>query len=146
MVMRFDPFRELDRLTQPVRNEVAGFRAMPMDAYRRGEAFHVHFDLPGVDPDSIELTVDKNVLSVKAERRWQREEGDEIVVHERPEGTFNRQLFLGETLDTEGIQADYDQGVLTVTIPVAEKAKPRQVKIGGGSGGAKQIDAEARDA
>jgi HSP20 family protein len=144
MVMRFDPFRELDRLTQPFRGDVAGFRAMPMDAYRRGDAFQVHFDLPGVDADSIELTVDKNVLSVKAERRWQREEGDEVVVHERPEGSFSRQLFLGDTLDAEGIQADYEQGVLTVTIPVAEKAKPRQVKIGTSTGGARQIDAESR--
>ena len=146
MVMRFDPFRELDRLTQPFRGEVAGFRAMPMDAYRRGDAFEVHFDLPGVDPDSIELTVDKNVLNVKAERRWAREEGDEIVVHERPEGSFSRQLFLGETLDTDGIQADYEQGVLSVTIPVAEKAKPRQVKIGTSAGGARQIDAASREA
>ena len=145
MVMRFDPFRELDRLTQPFRGEVSGFRAMPMDAYRRGDAFHVHFDLPGVDPDSIGVTVEKNVLNVKAERHWQREDGEEVVVHERPEGSFSRQLFLGETLDTDGIQAEYDQGVLSLTIPVAEKAKPRQVKIGVGSGGARAIDAEARD-
>jgi HSP20 family protein len=144
MVMRFDPFRELDRLTQPVRNEVSGFRAMPMDAYRRGEAFHVHFDLPGVDPDSIDVTVDKNVLNVKAERHWPREEGDEIVVHERPEGAFSRQLFLGDTLDPDGIQAEYDHGVLSLTIPVAERAKPRQVKIGAGASGSRQIDAESR--
>jgi HSP20 family protein len=144
MVMRFDPFRELDRLTQPVRNEVSGFRAMPMDAYRRDEAFHVHFDLPGVDPDSIDVTVDKNVLNVKAERRWHREEGDEVVVHERPQGAFSRQLFLGDTLDPDGIQAEYDHGVLSLTIPVAERAKPRQVKIGAGASGSRQIDAESR--
>jgi len=144
MVMRFDPFRELDRLTQfPFRSEVAGFRAMPMDAYRRGDAFYVHFDLPGADPDSIDVTVEKNVLNVKAERHWEREEGDEIVVHERPEGSFSRQLFLGETLDADGIQAEYDQGVLSLTIPVAEQAKPRQVKIGVGSSGTRQIDAES---
>ena len=144
MVMRFDPFRELDRLTQfPFRGEVSGFRAMPMDAYRRGETFYVHFDLPGADPDSIEVTVEKNVLNVKAERHWQREEGDEVVVHERPEGSFSRQLFLGETLDADGIQAEYEGGVLSLTIPVAEKAKPRQVKIGVGSGGTRQIDAES---
>ena len=143
MVMRFDPFRELDRLTQPLRNEVAGFRAMPMDAYRRGEVFRVHFDLPGVDPDSIDVTVDKNVLNVKAERQWQREENDEVVVHERPQGAFSRQLFLGDTLDPDGIQAEYDQGVLSLTIPVAEKAKPRQVKIGAGPSGARPIDAES---
>ena len=144
MVMRFDPFREFDRLTQPLRNDVDGFRAMPMDAYRRGDAFHVHFDMPGVDADSIDVTVEKNVLNVKAERHWAREDGDEIVVHERPEGAFSRQLFLGETLDPDGIQAEYDDGVLSLTIPVAEKAKPRQVKIGVGSGGARPIDAESR--
>jgi HSP20 family protein len=145
MVMRFDPFRELDRLAQfPLRNEVAGFRAMPMDAYRRGDTFEVHFDLPGVDPDSIELTVEKNVLTVKASRHWARQEGDEIVVHERGEGELSRQLFLGETLDTDNIQADYDQGVLSVSIPVAEKAKPRKVKIGAGTSGApKHIEAES---
>ena len=147
MVMRFDPFRELDRLTQHVGNNFGGNgpRVMPMDAYRRGEQFLVHFDLPGVDPDSIELTVEKNVLSVKAERRWQRQDGDEVVVNERPEGRFSRQLFLGETLDTDNISADYDQGVLTVSIPVAERAKPRKVTIGAG-GGPQAIDAESKSA
>jgi HSP20 family protein len=128
MLMRFDPFREVDRLfdqlTTPGRPA-----AMPMDAYRRGDTFVVHFDLPGVEPGSVELTVEKNVLNVKAERQWSRAEGDEIIVAERPQGTFTRQLFLGEGLDYDRIEAGYDNGVLTLRIPVAEAAKPRRVEI-----------------
>jgi HSP20 family protein len=131
--MRFDPFRELDRFEQSL---ASARRApvMPMDAYRRGDQFIVHFDLPGIDPGSIELTVEKNVLTVKAERGWPTQEGDDWVVGERFQGTYTRQLFLGETLDHEHIGAHYDQGVLTLTIPVAEKAKPRKVEITTGDG------------
>ena len=143
MLMRFDPFRELDRqfdrLSQ--RNWAAG--VMPIDAYRRGDHFYVHFDLPGVDADSVDLEVEKNVLTVKAERSWEPAEGDEVVVAERPRGTFTRQLFLGETLDTEHIEANYDKGVLTVSIPVAEAAKPRKVAIGASQNGAEAIDASS---
>ena len=142
MLMRFDPFRELDRLTNQRGWGTAG-GAMPIDAYRHGDHFVVHFDLPGVDPGGVELTVEKNVLTVKAERNWQPAEGDEVVVAERPRGSFSRQLFLGETLDTERIEANYDQGVLTVRIPVAEAAKPRKVAIGGGTGQAEAIDAKS---
>jgi HSP20 family protein len=144
MLMRFDPFRDLDRLTQQLWNTGTGTapKAMPMDAYRRGDRFVVHFDLPGVDPDQIELTVEKNVLTVGAERRWERQEDDEPVAAERPQGHFTRQLFLGETLDADHIEASYTDGVLSLTIPVAEAAKPRKVAISA-SGGAKAIDAEA---
>ena len=141
MLMRFDPFRELDRLTQRGWNGAAS--VMPLDAYRRGDHFYVHFDLPGVDPQSVDLEVEKNVLTVKAERSWEPREGDEVVVAERPRGTFSRQLFLGETLDSDHIEANYDQGVLTVRIPVAEAAKPRRVAIGGGSGQPEAIDAKS---
>lgn len=128
--MRFDPFAELDRLA---REPFAARRpVMPMDAYRRGDRFVVRFDLPGADPDSIDLTVEKNVLTVRAERGWTPEEGDEVLAAERPQGSFARQLFLGETLDSERIEAGYHQGVLTVTIPVAERAKARKVAISGG--------------
>ena len=132
MLMRFDPFRELDRLNQDVWSNTrrASNPPMPLDAYRQGDRFVVHFDLPGVDPSSIELTVEKNVLTVRAERSWQLRDDVELVVAERPQGSYTRQLFLGETLDTERIEANYDQGVLTVTIPVAEAAKPRRVQIG----------------
>jgi HSP20 family protein len=103
-----------------------------MDAYRRGEKFVVHLDLPGVDPDAIELTVDQNTLTVTAERTWQSVEGDELVISERAQGTFSRQLLLGDSLDSEGIAARYDQGVLTITIPVAEQSKARKVQVARG--------------
>ena len=128
MLMRFDPFREVDRLTESMLDRATVPR-MPMDAYRHGDSFLVHFDLPGIDPASIELTVEKNVLGVRAERTSQRAEEDEVVVAERPQGTFGRQIFLGEGLDPERIEARYDNGVLTLTIPVAEQTKPRKVQI-----------------
>ena len=128
MLMRFDPFREIDRMSEeafrPVRSSW-----MPMDAYRRGEVFVVHFDLPGVDPTTIDLTVEQNTLTVAAERSWLSVEGDELVISERPQGTFSRQLMLGDSLDTERITARYDQGVLTITIPVVEQSKARKVQV-----------------
>ena len=135
MVMRFDPFRELDRLTQDAWNTSsrrATATAMPIDAYRSGDRFLVHFDLPGVDPQSVELTVEKNVLTVRAERSPSWAGDAELIVAERPQGTFTRQLFLAETLDTERIEASYDAGVLRLVVPVAEKAKPRRIEIGSG--------------
>ena len=111
-----------------------------MDAFRRGEEFIVQFDLPGVDPQSVELTVERNVLTVKADRAFDRQEGDELLVAERPEGTFARQLFLGDTLDADNVAATYENGVLTLTIPVAERAKPRRVEISP-RGGGEQIEA-----
>lgn len=141
MLMRFDPFRELDRWAQSATRPAA----MPMDAYRQGDHFTVHFDLPGVDPSSIDLTVEKNVLNVSATRQWQPGDGQEILVSERPQGSFTRQLFLGESLDTDRIEAGYDNGVLTVTIPVAEAAKPRKVEISGGNGKAKAITTDSTE-
>ncbi|MEU6470505.1 Hsp20/alpha crystallin family protein [Streptomyces massasporeus] len=133
MLMRTDPFRELDRLTQQVFNTAATRpSAMAMDAYRSGDDFFVHFDLPGIDPETIELDVERNVLNVRAERRSPAPEGAEPLVAERPTGTFTRQLFLGDTLDTERIDASYESGVLTLRIPVAEQAKPRRIQITGG--------------
>lgn len=130
MLMRFDPFRDFDRawqeLAQAGRQSV---RSFPMDAYRRGDDFIVHFDLPGVEPSSIDLTVDQNVLTVRAERRFEQEPGDDLLVTERPQGAFTRQLMLGDQLDGDRISAGYDRGVLTLTIPVAERAKPRKVEI-----------------
>ena len=102
-----------------------------MDAYRRGDQFIVHFDLPGVEPAAIELTVEQNVLTVRAERRFEPQQGDEVIVAERPHGSYTRQIFLGDTLDSENMQANCKHGVLTVTIPVAETAKPRRVQVGG---------------
>ncbi|MEU9557038.1 Hsp20/alpha crystallin family protein [Streptomyces fumanus] len=133
MLMRTDPFREFDRLAQQVLGSTTRPSAMPMDAYRAGDDFIVHFDLPGIDPESIELDVERNVLNVRAERTSPAPEGAETVVAERPTGSFTRQLFLGETLDTDRIDASYDAGVLTLRIPVAEQAKPRRIQITGGS-------------
>ncbi|MEV4432905.1 Hsp20/alpha crystallin family protein [Streptomyces sp. NPDC049555] len=133
MLMRTDPFRELDRLTQQLLGTPAHPAAMPMDAFREGESFVVQLDLPGVDPESIDLDVERNVVTVRAERRPAAGEGVEMVVAERPVGTFSRQVFLGDTLDTERIEAHYDAGVLTLRIPVAEHAKPRKIAISGGS-------------
>jgi HSP20 family protein len=131
MLMRFDPFRELDQVAQQVlRTPRPG---APMDAYRHGDQFVVQFDLPGVDPSSIDLTVEKNVLTVAARRQRSFAEGDEVLVAERPQGEFRRQLFLGEQLDVDNIGADYDNGVLTLTLAVAEQAKPRKVEITKGS-------------
>ena len=144
MLMRFDPFRDIDRLSQLWTQGRQA--AMPMDAYRQGDHFVVHLDLPGVDPESVELTVEKNVLTVRAERHAAQADGSEWLVNERPQGSFTRQLFLGEGLDNERIEANYDQGVLTVTVPVAETAKPRKVEISaGGGGGAKAIEATASE-
>ena len=146
MLMRFDPFREFDRLVDQVWNGLPRPAAMPMDAYRQGDHLVVRFDLPGVDPDSLELTVEKNVLTVSAERAWQPEESDEVLATERVHGTFTRQLFLGESLDTDHVEASYDNGVLTVNIPVAEEAKPRKVEITSGAGQPKAIEATAQAA
>ena len=134
MLMRTDPFREFDRFAQQVLGTGQGTwsrpTAMPMDAYRRGEEFVVEFDLPGVDPDAIELSVERNVLTVRAERRpTNRDDSVEMQVSERTLGVFSRQLFLGDTLDTDRIAAAYESGVLTLTIPVAERAKPRSISI-----------------
>jgi HSP20 family protein len=133
MLMRFDPFRDLDRLSEQLASAASRApRAFPMDAYRRGDRFIVEFDLPGVEPESIDLTVEQNVLSVRSERRFEPQEGDEVIVAERPQGTYARQVFLGDALDAERVQANCRLGVLTLTIPVAEAAKPRQVPISGG--------------
>jgi HSP20 family protein len=129
MLMRTDPFRELDALAQQLVGTVARPSAMPMDAYRSGEAFLVLFDLPGVVADSIELTVEQNVLTVSATRGRPQAENVEMVAAERPSGTFSRRLFLGETLDTEHIDANYSDGVLTLRIPITERAKPRKVSV-----------------
>jgi len=146
MLMRTDPFRELDRLTQQVLSNTPGTwsrpTAMPMDAWRSGDSFVVAFDLPGVDPDAIELDVERNVLTVKAERRPAVAAEDvEMQVAERPLGVFSRQLFLGDTLDADRIEAHYEAGVLTLRIPVAEKAKPRKISITATDGGRREINA-----
>ncbi|WP_392544442.1 Hsp20/alpha crystallin family protein [Oryzobacter telluris] len=132
MLMRTDPFRELDRMAQQAFGAVGTLArpaVMPIDAWREDDTFVVELDLPGVDADSIDLDVERNVLTVRAERPGPRND-QELVAAERPRGVFSRQLFLGDTLDTDGIRADYDAGVLRLRIPVAERAKPRRIEIG----------------
>lgn len=135
MLMRTDPFRDLDRLTESVFGSMARPTTLPMDAFRDNQAFVIEMEVPGVDPDSIDLTVEKNVLTVHAERR-PRFDDDKVerIVAERNYGAFSRQLFLGESLDVDALTADYDAGVLTIRIPVAEQAKPRKIAIGSSSG------------
>jgi HSP20 family protein len=135
MLMRFDPFRELDRLAEeavaPTRSRTS---PMPLDAYRDGDRFVLAIDLPGVDPGTIDIDIERNVLTIHAQRSLTRTDGQEWVVAERRQGTFTRQLFLGDTLDTDAIAARYEHGVLTLEIPVAERAKPRKVTVHVGEG------------
>ncbi|ONI75969.1 heat-shock protein Hsp20 [Kribbella sp. ALI-6-A] len=147
MLMRTDPFRELDRLAQQLTGGVTPGtwsrpNPMPMDAYRSGDEYVVVFDLPGVPSDAIDLDVERNVLTVKAERRpLPVGDGVEMQMSERPLGVFSRQLFLGDGLDAERIAASYDNGVLTVRIPVAAQAKPRKIKIDASGNESHQLDA-----
>jgi HSP20 family protein len=130
MLMRTDPFREFDRLTQQLLGAGTTSRpaVMPMDAWREGDTFMIEFDLPGIAPDTLDVDVERNVLTVKAERPARN--GDwELLASERPTGLFSRQLVLGDNLDLDKVQAHYDAGVLRLRIPVAEKAKPRKVEI-----------------
>jgi HSP20 family protein len=129
MLMRTDPFRDLDRLTQHVLGTAARPAVMPMDAWRQGEEIVVEFDLPGINEDSLDLDIERNVVTVRAERP-DVDPGREMLATERPRGVFSRQLVLGENLDTDKIDASYDGGVLRLRIPVAEKAKPRKIAIG----------------
>lgn len=138
MLMRFDPFRELENVTRAVRPS-----PMSMDAFRDGDHLIVRFDLPGVDPGSIDVTTEQNVLTVRAERRWEPAEGQEVLIAERPQGTFTRELFLGDSLDPERVEATYENGVLTLTIPVAEQAKPRKVEVHSAGDGGRAITADA---
>ncbi|OBK25906.1 hypothetical protein A5634_25420 [Mycobacterium asiaticum] len=129
MLMRTDPFRELDRFAQQVLGTAARPAVMPMDAWREGEEFVVEFDLPGIDAGSLDIDIERNVVTVRAERPAV-DPDREMLASERPRGIFSRQLVLGENLDTERISASYDEGVLRLRVPVAEKAKPRKISVG----------------
>jgi HSP20 family protein len=140
MLMRTDPFRELDRLTQQVFGTVARPALMPMDAWRDGDTFHIEFDLPGVRADSIDLDVERNVLTVRAD--WPSRDGNvELIASERPSGVFSRQLILGDNVDLDNISASYHDGVLALEVPVAEKAKPRKIAVEGSNGQQRTIEA-----
>jgi HSP20 family protein len=138
MLIRTDPFRDLDRFAAQVFGTPARPTGMPMDAWREGDRFIVEFDLPAVDPESVDVDVERNVLTVRAERRLQTDNNIELIAAERPRGVFSRQVILGDALDTDHIEAGYQAGVLRLTIPVAERAKPRKITI--------QSDAQNRQA
>lgn len=140
MLMRTDPFRDLDRLTQQMFGTSARPAAMPMDAWREGDDFYVELDLPGVDPESLDLDIERNVVTVKASRP-QLDPDRSMIAAERTRGVFSRQLFLGQDLDTDAIRADYRDGVLRLVIPVAEKAKPRKIEISHRNGEHQAINA-----
>jgi HSP20 family protein len=133
MLVRHDPFRQLDRVTDELFGQTRRPQWMPMDAVRRAGSVELRFDLPGVAPDAVDLTVERNVLTVKAERSWTASEGEEVLASERQQGAVTRQVMLGESLDTDRLEARYEHGVLTVTIPVAEQAKARKVEVNVGS-------------
>jgi HSP20 family protein len=133
MWMRTDPFREFDRLTQQLVGAGTTSRpvVMPMDAWREGDTFVLEFDLPGVQPETLDIDVERNVLTIKAERPPRKSDG-EVLASERPTGLFSRQLVLGDNLDLDHLEAGYDEGVLRLRVPVAPKAKPRKIQIQGG--------------
>jgi HSP20 family protein len=129
MGISYDPFREFDQLAQQLLSGGRSPRSFPMDAYKRGDDFFVHLDLPGVDPGSIDITVEGPDVTISAERRFDQQEDDQILVSERPQGRFSRDLRVGRQVDSEAIEASYDDGVLTLRLPVAAQAKPRRVEV-----------------
>ena len=133
MLMRTDPFRDFDRLAQQLLGTTSRPAVMPMDAWREGDSFVIEFDLPGVSRDSIDLDVERNVLTVRAERGQASNDGAEMIAAERPRGVFSRQIILGDNLNLDAVEASYNDGVLHLTVPVAEKAKPRKISIDSGS-------------
>jgi len=140
-MLMLDPFRQLNRLAEQVLGTAAHPAAMPMDAWREGNDYVVALDLPGVDLGSIDVGVDKNVLTVRAERKDTAGKDTEMVASERPRGVFSRQLVLGDAMETEKMKAEYDAGALTLRIPVAAQAKPRKIEIEVKGGQQQQIDA-----
>ncbi|KZS57731.1 Hsp20/alpha crystallin family protein [Mycobacterium ostraviense] len=143
MLMRTDPFRDLDRFAQQVLGTAARPAVMPMDAWREGEKFVVEFDLPGIDANSLDIDIERNVVTVRAERPSV-DPNREMLASERPRGVFSRQLVLGENLDTDRIEACYQEGVLRLVIPVAERAKPRKISVARGNGHKAIDEAEAQ--
>ena len=139
MAIGYDPFREFEQMTQQLLSGGRSPRSFPMDAYRRGDDFFVHLDLPGVDPNSIDITVEGGTLTITADRAFNQHEDDEIIVSERPQGRFTRELRVGRSVDADSIEASYDGGVLTLRLPVAPEAKPRRVEVRPG-GGQKRIE------
>jgi HSP20 family protein len=146
-VLRFDPFgdpfRQVDRLTNQLLSGTRTPMGMPMDVWQTEDGFHVYLDLPGVDPDSVDITTERNVLTIRAERRPEYQQGQNVLIAERPQGSFTRQLQLGETVDSENIEASYGDGVLHLTIPMTRAAQPRRVQVRTDSSGQRQVTVES---
>ncbi|MBV9844786.1 MAG: Hsp20/alpha crystallin family protein [Kutzneria sp.] len=138
-LMRFEPFRELDRLSEQFLGGARSYMVMPMEAFRRGDEFFVALDLPGVAPEDVDVTVERNVVKITARRAPLHQDNDEVLVDERPRGEFSRQLFLGDNLDSDKVNADFDRGVLRLRIPVAESSRPRHIEISSRSSAAEQV-------
>ena len=143
VLMRFDPFRELDRLADQAISGARTARTLPMEAVRRGDQLIVAIDVPGIDPSDIDVTLERNVVELTARRRPLRQEGDELIIDERPTGEFRRQLFLGDSLDPSKLTASCERGVLTMTIPVSEESKPRKVEISSANEGQQAIQTDS---
>ncbi|MHA6797339.1 Hsp20/alpha crystallin family protein (plasmid) [Pseudonocardia bannensis] len=144
-LMRFDPLAGFERLAQQMMGERQGPRPIPMAAFRRGDQVLAYFDLPGVNPEDVDITVERNVVTIRAQRRPAHQEGDEVIVDERPYGIFTRQVFLGDSLDLDNMTADYARGELCLTIPVSEKAKPRRIELRASDQESQQVTASATE-
>lgn len=143
MAMYFDPFRELDRVAATLMDSRQGPRLMPIDLFKDGDHYILNADMPGIDPGSVDVDVDGQLLTIRAERTARSEEGVKWLAHERPSGSFLRQLSLGDGVDTEHISANYDNGVLSVMIPVSERSKPRKIAITGSGSNKKRVELNA---
>lgn len=145
MLVRSDPFRDIDRWLDSVSTPTRE-RSIPMDAYRRADDLVLHFDLPGVEPDSIELSVENDVLRISGSRRWEVAEGDELYARERPQGEFSRQIILGRSVDTTKVTAASVNGVLTVHLPLAQAARRQRITVQAtGQPAAQMIDVSATE-
>jgi HSP20 family protein len=144
-LLRFDPFAGSERLTQQMMRERQEPRPIPMSAVRRGDQVVAYFDLPGVSPEDVDITVERNIVTIRAERRPAHQEGDEVIVDERPYGIFTRQVFLGDSLDLDAMTADYSGGELRLTIPVSAKAKPRRIELHSSDREPQQVTASATE-
>lgn len=143
VLMRFDPLRELDRLADQAISGARTPRTLPMEALRRGDQLLVAIDVPGIDPNDVDVTVERNVVEIGARRQPLRQEGDDVIIDERPHGEFRRQLFLGDNLDPSKMTASCERGVLMLTIPVSEASKPRKVEIGSANEGQQAIQTDS---
>jgi HSP20 family protein len=149
-VLRFDPFgdpfRQMDRLTNQLLSGTRTPMGMPMDVWQADDGFHVSLDLPGVDPSSVDITTERHILTIRAERRPEYQQGHNVLVAERPQGSFTRQLQLGDTVDAANVQATYADGVLHLTLPIAQAAQARKIQVQTGGGGERQIEVEPEPA